>query len=959
MRPIELQSLVSRRRQRRTLQTQKFMRRTTRLGKGLLAVLFLVFAAGIAAAGVWYSSLTSDLPSLAQLPAYFDPVDGIFFQPTRLYDRSGEHLLLTLENPGIPRRYLRVDPAADDHFSPELLRATVALLDPGFWNSPGFATNRLFDPQPVSIAERFVYDLFLSQEPAGTRRALRMRLLAAQAVSQYGRAKILEWYLNSAYFGHMAYGAEAAARLYLDQSAAELSLAQSALLIPLANAPALNPIDSPNAALERQREALDGMRDLGAITSAEHAAALQVELRLRKATPAPQSAAGAFTDLTLKQLAQRFGRQRLERGGLRIITSLDYGLQLELTCLVRTQLRRLEDRSGQETLPDGSPCLSARLLPTLAAQAALPGGTAASGVLLDPQTGEVLALLGDTSLDSSAGFVSSHPPGSLLTPFAAVAAFARGYSPASLVWDLPVQTPGEAAITPNPDGQVHGPLRLRLALANDYMTPLAQMVAQVGPANTWRLASALGLDALADEQSADVFFEGGKSTVVELAQAYSAFANQGSLNGQRLPGSATIEPITALYVEDVDGLVLWQTSQAESQAVVSAPLAYLVHNVLSDEQSRWPTLGYPNPLEVGRPAGAKVGRTSAGRDVWAAGYLPQRVAVFWLGDPADKPATAPLDPRYAAGLWHALIQYTARDLPPQDWPVPAGTSTVQVCDPSGQLPTAACPALVNEVFLNGNEPVSVDTLYRVFQINRETGRLATVFTPPGLIDEDVYMVVPAEAREWATAAGLPTPPEVYDTIQPPAPSPDVQISSPASFVYVRGKVTLRGTAAGDNFSSYRLQAGAGLNPQNWLLIGPDGSSPVKDGSLGEWDTQGLDGLYALRLLVVRKDQTADTATIQVTVDNTPPRERVLYPLPGAVLHLLADRTITLQAEASDTAGIQRLEWLVDGAVIGQNLVAPYSYAWQATIGEHTLAVRAYDLAGNQSETSEIQFSVER
>jgi membrane peptidoglycan carboxypeptidase len=770
---------------------------------------------------------------------------------------------------------------------------------------------------------------------------------------------VLEWYLNSASFGHLAYGAEAAARLYLDKSAAELSLAESALLIPLASAPALNPIDSPNAAVERQREALDGMRDLGAITPAEHSAALLVELRLRKQTTVPQSVAGAFTDLALKQLAQRFGRQRLERGGLRIITSLDYALQLELTCLVRTQLRRLEGRSGQESLPDGSACQSARLLPTLSSAATLPAGMSASGALLDPRTGEVLALLGDTSLDNSSPFTTAHPPGSLLTPFAAVAAFARGYSPANLVWDLPARATENLPATTNPDGQVHGPLRLRMALANDYLTPLAQMVAQVGPANTWRLASALGLEALADEQNADVFYDGGKSTVVELAQAYSAFANQGSLHGQRLPGSATIEPITALYVENIDGLALWQVSQAETQAVVSAPLAYLIHNVLSDEQARWPTLGYPNPLEVGRPAGAKVGRTSAGKDVWAAGYLPQRVAVFWLGDPPDSQRTTALDPRYAAGLWHALIQYTARDLPPQDWTVPAGTSTVQVCDPSGQLPTPACPALVDEIFLNGNEPVSADTLYHVYQINRETGRLATVFTPPGLIDEDVYMLVPPEAHEWAAAAGIPTPPEVYDTIQPPAPSADVQITSPASFVYVRGKIMLRGSAAGDNFDSYRLQAGAGLNPQNWLLLGPDGNSPVKNGILGEWDTQGLDGLYALRLLVVRADQTADTATIQVTVDNTPPRARVLYPLPEAVLHLSADRTITFQAEASDSAGIQRLEWLVDGEVAGQNLVAPFSYAWQASIGTHSLAVRAYDLAGNQSETAQIQFSVER
>ena len=925
-----------------------------RFGLGFLAVLFLAAAAGTAAASIWYSALTRDLPALADLPAFFDPGEGLFFQPTRLYDRTGQHLLLTLENSGISRRYLKVDPAAADHFSPELLRAAVALLDPGFWSHPGFLSNRLVDPQPATIAERLAYDLFLSQEPVGMRRTLRMRLLATQMISTYGRSKVLEWYLNSASFGHLAYGAEAAARLYLDKSASELTLAEAALLIPLTSAPALNPLDSPNAAVERQRDALDALLAQGALTQGEFERASQAELHLRKETSPSQSSAGAFTDLALQQLASLFGRQRLERGGLRITTSLDYDLQLELVCLVRTQLRRLEGRSGEESLPDGAECQSARLLPTLPPGQPLSSGVAVAGVLLDPQTGQVLALLGDTTLEEEPAFSAAHAPGSLLTPFAAVAAFARSYGPASLVWDIPASLPEGLPKTANPDGQFHGPLRLRVALANDYMAPLAQMVEQVGAANAWRLAAALGLPALSEERSAGVLFDGARSTPVEIAQAYSAFANQGILIGQRLPETAVLQPVSVLFVEDAQQRILLDATSPETQAVLSAPLAYLIHNVLSDEQARWPTLGYPNPLEIGRPAGAKLGRVEGGQEAWAAGYIRQRVAVLWLGAQEQD-----VDGRFAAGIWHALIQYTARELPAVDWTAPPGISTIEVCDPSGQLPTAACPAVVSELFLNGNEPVSSDTLYNTYQVNRETGRLATVFTPPGLIDEQVYMLVPPEAREWAAAAGIQTPPEVYDAIQPPAPSPDVQINSPAPFAYVRGKVTLRGTAGGTSFSYYRLQAGAGLNPQSWLQVGPDSQAPAKDKVLAEWDTQGLEGLYALRLLVVRADQTVENATIQVTVDNTAPVARVLYPLPAQSFQLPGDRQVTFQAEASDAVGIQRVEWLVDGKVAGQNLIAPYSFTWQAAAGEHTLAVRVVDLAGNQAESAEISFTIRR
>lgn len=958
MRSIDLYSLANRRRLRRAASRSRVQRRAGRFGLGLLAALLLSLAAGITAVSVGYSRLTHDLPSVESLPAFFNPGDGLFFQPTRLYDRTGQQLLLTLENPGIPRRYLSVDPAAADTFSPELVRAAVGLLDPTFWNHPGFLSNRLLDPQPATIAEKLAYDLFLSQEPADTRRAMRMHLLAAELVSRYGRSKVLEWYLNSAYFGHLAYGAEAAARLYLDKSASELTLAEAALLVPLTTAPALNPLDSPNAAVERQRSALEDLLAQSAITQAEFERSSEAPLRLSTDRPSPHSSAGAFTMLALDQLTRLYGRQRLERGGLRIITSLDVSLQLEMTCLVRTQLRRLEGNPGQESLPDGSACQSARLLPTLPIGQPLPDDLQASGVLIDNQTGQVLALLGDTSLQRESSVLSAHTPGSLLSPFVALAAFARSYSPASLVWDIPGVLPEGFPEVSNPDGSFHGPLRLRLALANDYLIPVSQVARQIGPDNAWRLAAAMGLSRLANERSDEILFQGGGVSVVELAQAYAVIARLGVSTGQRLAGSGALEPITTLYVEDANGHLLLDNTQPTSQAVLSQPLAYLAHHVLSDEQARWATLGFPNPLEVGRPAGAKVGRDASGKEAWAAGYLPQRTAVFWLGWPAGSRSTNPrIDPRFAAGMWHALIQHTASELDVEDWQAPAGISFVQVCDPSGQLPTADCPARVREVFLNGNEPVSYDSLYRAYQVNRETGRLATVFTPSGLVDERVYLVVPPEAREWARSAGIETPPEVYDTIQPPAPSPEVQIVDPASFAYVRGVVRLRGSAGGEGFSYFRVQAGAGLNPQSWLQVGPDNNRSVSNGLLAEWDTQGLDGLYAVRLLVVRSDQSIENATIQVTVDNTPPQARVIYPLPQQEFDLPGDREITFQAETSDAVGVSLVEWLVDGKVVGQNLVAPFSFTWRATTGAHALAVRAHDLAGNVTQSSQIEFNV--
>jgi membrane carboxypeptidase/penicillin-binding protein PbpC len=296
--------------------------------------------------------------------------------------------------------------------------------------------------------------------------------------------------------------------------------------------------------------------------------------------------------------------------------------------------------------------------------------------------------------------------------------------------------------------------------------------------------------------------------------------------------------------------------------VVAPGLAYLVTSSLSDEAARWPSLGSPNALEIGRPAAAKLGQTPDGRDAWAAGYTPSRLVVTWTGGGAG----GGLTPRLPAVLWNALMQLASRDLPREGWPVPPGVSVINVCDPSGLLPSADCPNVVSEVFTDGNEPTQIDTLYRVYYVNRETGHLATVFTPPQLVEKRVYLIVPPEAREWAVSAGIPVPPDSYDAIQPPPRDPNVNISSPELFASVQGRVQIIGTASGADFVSYRVQVGRGLNPQEWIQIGEEASAPVENDLLAEWDTTGLNGLYAVQLIVIRSDQRVETAVIQVTID---------------------------------------------------------------------------------------------
>ncbi len=349
-------------------------------------------------------------------------------------------------------------------------------------------------------------------------------------------------------------------------------------------------------------------------------------------------------------------------------------------------------------------------------------------------------------------------------------------------------------------------------------------------------------------------------SLLDAAGAFGVFAQQGVYFGQEF--GDTFKPVSVLRVEGNDGSVWLDWSTPQAKPVVTPGLAYLMNHALSDASARLGTLQSSNLLDVGTPAAVKLGQTEDALDTWTIGYTPSRVVAVWTG--ARGSSSLPGGPRGAAVLWNALMQIASQNLPPDGWVAPADVSVINVCDPSGLLPTADCPNLVSEVFLNGNEPIQADTMYRKYAVNRETGLLATVFTLPQLIEERVYLVVPPDARSWAEGTGLEIPPASYDVIQPPRFDENVNITAPGLFSEVNGTVQIEGTAGGDGFVSYRVLVGQGLNPQEWIQVA-ESNEPVTDDVLAEWNTDGLSGLYAVQLQVVRNDQRVDTAIIQVTV----------------------------------------------------------------------------------------------
>ncbi len=837
--------ILRRRRERRLSERQQSQNRLSRTFLFFGLALVVVMATTIIGGTFGYAALTANLPSADLLPAFFDAPDGSLLQPTRIYDRTGEHLLAVLAPQDAPRTYVPLDPNAPEHLPDTLVRATVAATDPDFYTGPGYSLSGLTNPdQHPTLAQTLTANFLLWDETPGLWRALRERILAAQISRRFGREKILEWYLNTANYGHFAYGADAAARLYFNKSAAQLNLAESALLAGVSQAPAINPLDAPQAALQNKQKILDQMLALGLISTEEHRTAQAAVLTFQPTQPSVQ-VAPAFVALALDQLARRVDRARIESGGMRILTTLDYDLQLRAACAVQTQGARLAGTSAPA-------CAGAESLPALPPGPET-GDVSGSAVVTDPQTGQILAAVGEMQNGQESAFFTVHRPGTLLTPFLYLAAFTRSLGPASLVWDIPISgtlplqgtlpSPGTSPSTDapfqNPDGQFHGPIRLRTALANDYLTPAAQVFTQIGAPLVAQTMRPFGFDIPAGN-ARELLDSQTRFSLFDMAEAYGVFAAQGVHIVQ--------DSSAVLRVEGSDYRAYLDLAAPQAEQIVSPQLAYLITDIL----------GRPNPLEIGIPAASKTGQTLDGSESWAAGYTPHRVTVVWVGGGQTGAA---------AGLWSSIMQSASRGQAPDGWKLPDGVLRLKVCDPSGMLPTAACPNLADEVFLDGFQPTQTDSLYEAVSVNRETGLLATVFTSPQLLEQRVYMRVPPEAQAWADSAQLSKPPTAYDTIQQPPTDPNVHINTPAMFATIKGKVKIEGSAVGSDLAYYRLQYGAGLNPQNWSQIGADSKAPLSEGTLAEWDTSSLNGLYALQLLVVHGDNSITTATVMVTIKN--------------------------------------------------------------------------------------------
>ena len=439
-----------RRRLRRHTQPSSASRSFLIAAAAFFGLMLFAFVGVAAAVGGVYAYLSQDLPDPAVLQDYAPA------QSTKIYDRHGT-LLYTVNDPTEGQRTM----LSFDEISPVMRQAIIAAEDRNFYSNPGFdlrgiaravlgvVTGR-YAGGGSTITQQLARAVFLTSE-FSVERKLKEILLAVQISQRFNKDQILALYLNQIAFGNLAYGIEAASVVYFDKSAQELTLSEASMLAGIVQAPSrLNPFVNKEGARERQLYVLNQMVDNDFITPQEAVNAHANEpVYNQRSQPllAPH-----FVFYVRKVLEERYGADRLYRGGLHVTTTLDLTLQSVAERVAREQITKLAAND--------------------ASNAAL--------IALNPKTGEILTMLGsvdygDQSIDGEVNVATSlRQPGSAIKPIFYAAAFEKGWTPATLIWDVQyaIETPGSPIYAPkNYDNKFHGPAPVRAALANSYNIP--------------------------------------------------------------------------------------------------------------------------------------------------------------------------------------------------------------------------------------------------------------------------------------------------------------------------------------------------------------------------------------------------------------------------------------------------------------------------------------------------------
>jgi 1A family penicillin-binding protein len=669
--------------------------------------LFFIIALGV---GFWVlnivTKISKELPNPEQL------VSRQISQSTKIYDRTGEILLYEIH--GEEKRTI----IASEEIPDFVKKATLAIEDQSFYQHAAFdwrATLRAILTDIVkgkavqggsTITQQLARNAFLTPEKT-IQRKIKELVLANWIEKKYTKDQILTLYLNQIPFGSNAYGIEVASQIYFNKSAKDLSLAEAATLAAMIQAPTYySPWGNHQAELiSRKNYVLEQMFKLGFIDEEEKNRGQNTELTF--ASPSIGSIKAPHFVMMIKDyLVDKYGEEVVENGGLKVITSLNWNFQ---------QIAEKVVKAGAERNTE------------------LYQGKNAALVAQDAKTGQVLALVGSKDyfdIENEGNFnVASQglrQPGSALKPFVYITAFIKGYTPETMVFDLPTEFSSYTNDCPvvninfsdnNPlcfhpknfDGVFRGPVNFRTALGQSINVPSVKVLYLAGLIDTLNMAQNFGITTLTDPSryGLSLVLGGGEVKLIDMVAAYSVFSQEGIKHKQNF----------ILEIQNSSGDTLEKYFDSVSQ-VVEPQYTRLINDVLSDTETRAGLFRNSLNLTVfpDRQVALKTGTTNDYKDAWAIGYTPSLVVGVWAGNNDNTPMQKQAGSILAAvPIWHDFMSQILNSQPIEVFTKPEpyyliNTEVHNILyyvdknDPLGPVPTNP---LSDSQFLNWESPVQV------------------------------------------------------------------------------------------------------------------------------------------------------------------------------------------------------------------------------------------------------------
>lgn len=636
----------------------------------------------------------------------------------------------------------------------ELQQATIAVEDKEFYEHEGFSVwgmirgfSRLFTRGRAqggsTLTQQTVKNTLLSSERTLARKFKEL-VLSIQIERKFTKDEILQMYLNEAPYGGTAWGIAAASQKYFGKDPLELDLVQSAILAGLPQSPTrYSPYGtSPDAYIGRTQVVLRRMKEDGYITEEQEGEALEQLEKIEFKEQSGDIKAAHFVFYVREQIEELLGYGAVEQGGLIVSTTLDGELQDLAQEIVTEEIAKIESLHI----------------------------TNGAAMAMDPQTGEILAMVGSKDFfaenyDGQVNVVMSlRQPGSAIKPVTYATAFKKGYPPSTMLMDVPTKFPGgvdtEFYEPKNYDGEFRGPVQLRFALGSSLNVPAVKLLALVGVESMLQTAYDMGFDSLEPTRAnmnrfgLSVTLGGGEVRLFDMVRSYSVFAN----------GGERVEPVSILKIKR-DGKTIYEPKKSKNKRVLGEDVAFLINHILYDNNARLLTFGSNSYLNMaGRPIAVKTGTTNDQRDNWTVGWSSGVVVGVWVGNNDNTPMKQVASGVTGASpIWRRIMLEAFGKYGGDDFVPPSNVEAQQVDTVSGYPAHDDFPSRA-DYFIKGTLPTEPDPIHAKLKLCRNESKLATpIDVEHGEYDEKEYFVLegydPYEGlwqegiQEWLATVG--------------------------------------------------------------------------------------------------------------------------------------------------------------------------------------------------------------